>query len=809
MARRWAVFGPERPLRDAAATSRRGRKLLALVLLLVVAALVSAGVHSGARVVQAWRRVSWSRDSRRRSVAILPLANRSQRPDDAWLATALDELVAVTLGRSERLRVIDGDRVSAAVRGLDAGAVARLDADTLRALRRSLDADVVVSGAYSVADAADGQLDVELQAFDGAGAGEGVAVHERGTVGGLLGVAVRVGQQLRHQLGEAALDDEDARALLTLLPANVAAARAYAEGLSRWRAGQVAAARERFDVAVARDPQSAPAQLALARALAWLGYERGAHEAAARALALAESLPHVERLAAAAACAELDGDWTRAVELRAQLWAAAPDDIDAGLRLAEAQVDAARFADALATSVQLRRLPPGPRDDPRIDLLRGRAFIGLGVYDREAAASADAQRRFRARGDELGAARAAEQWATTLALRGDCSRAVPIADRAQLKLAQHADWADANDCASVAAECLARSEPAARLLERLRQNVALAEASQRPRAIAVALAAHARALAATGARAQAREQLERALALARDVEDRLGADEIEADLARLALDDGDLAAAQRWLEDAVAATRRDGDLAQLLAQLATLAEVRARGGDVAGARRALDERRALVERLALVRTPPLADGWLAALGGDLDAAERATIAANDAARFAGDDDTLARGRLQLAELLLERGNSAAGSLASKALEALQRRGDGSDEVSAGHELLARLALQQHELPTARREVDQAVTLLTAEPRFDVATKVERTRASVERAEGNWPAAERRLRALLAACRRAHDVALELELTLTLLDGERAATPQLGAIARREAHALHETAAQHGFMLIANKAAALE
>ncbi|HEX4459697.1 MAG TPA: tetratricopeptide repeat protein, partial [Polyangia bacterium] len=286
------------------ATRWRRRVSFALVVV-VAAALVAVTLRGG------WRALH--RRAGRRTVAILDLANRAPRADDAWLATALADIVTVTLGHSDRLRVLDGDRVAEAVRRLDPRALAQPDAETLAKLRRLLDADLVIGGGYTVAD--DGALALELHASDEARA---VVVRESGApsgVFGVFGVALAGAQQLRRQLGDADLDDQDARAVLAMMPANVDAARAYAEGVSRWRAGRVAEAREHFERAIASDPQYAAAQLALARAQAWLGYARRAREAATRALALSDGLPRVARLATAAYAAELDGEVARAVDL--------------------------------------------------------------------------------------------------------------------------------------------------------------------------------------------------------------------------------------------------------------------------------------------------------------------------------------------------------------------------------------------------------------------------------------------------------------------------------------------------------------
>ena len=62
------------------------------------------------------------------------------------------------------------------------------------------------------------------------------------------------------------------------------------------------------------------------------------------------------------------------------LWGFFSDNIEYGLRLAEAQTAAGRNEDALATIADLRRAPAPQNADPRIDLVESQAASALADF---------------------------------------------------------------------------------------------------------------------------------------------------------------------------------------------------------------------------------------------------------------------------------------------------------------------------------------------------------------------------------------------------------------------------------------------
>ena len=121
---------------------------------------------------------------------------------------------------------------------------------------------------------------------------------------------------------------------------------------------------------------------ALARALAELGYETAAAEAAKRAVALSGGLSRPERLANEALAYELANDWDHAIEIARALVVFFPDDVEHALRLASVLERAGKPKDARETldALRAKTLPEGVR--ARVDLADATNVWHLGEVDR-------------------------------------------------------------------------------------------------------------------------------------------------------------------------------------------------------------------------------------------------------------------------------------------------------------------------------------------------------------------------------------------------------------------------------------------
>ena len=147
------------------------------------------------------------------------------------------------------------------------------------------------------------RLDARLQ--DSRAGGTLAQVSETGTEAEVLTLVSRIGRRLRERLNVEALPPAATAAVRASQPANVDAARLYAEGLERLHQFDALAARDRLERAVAADPRFPLAHAALAMAWSTLGYDNRAKAAAGTAFELSSALSREDRLSVEGAYREM------------------------------------------------------------------------------------------------------------------------------------------------------------------------------------------------------------------------------------------------------------------------------------------------------------------------------------------------------------------------------------------------------------------------------------------------------------------------------------------------------------------------
>lgn len=344
----------------------------------------------------------------RRSVAVIGFRNLSGAPADAWLSTAIAEMLTTELAGDGQLRAVSADRAARALRDLNPAAGATApgldDAATLTAVRNALGVDYVVLGTFATAGAGAGagrtlRLDVRVQSAPALRAAATTAA-PGGTAGGddtagllagaasqgdeaqLFALVADAGRQLRERLGLKASTAESMTAARAAFPASLEATRLYAEGTARLRVLDAATARERLEQAAALEPKNPLIQMALASAWTALGYDARAAEAAQRAFAAAAPLGREERLTVEGRFYEATQQWPKAADVYRTLWGFFSDNIEYGLQLAAAQTSSGRGKEALETIDALRTLPSA-QTDPRLDIQEGQSAAALGDFKRE------------------------------------------------------------------------------------------------------------------------------------------------------------------------------------------------------------------------------------------------------------------------------------------------------------------------------------------------------------------------------------------------------------------------------------------
>jgi TolB-like protein len=102
----------------------------------------------------------------RRSIAVLGFRNLSGRPEEAWLSTALAEMLSTEMEAGEKLRLVSGEDVARTKLDLPLADADSLSRNTLARLHKDLDSDLIVLGSYTVLSEKSGtriRLDLHLQ----------------------------------------------------------------------------------------------------------------------------------------------------------------------------------------------------------------------------------------------------------------------------------------------------------------------------------------------------------------------------------------------------------------------------------------------------------------------------------------------------------------------------------------------------------------------------------------------------------------------------------------------------------------------
>src|SRR5580704_147989 len=311
----------------------------------------------------------------RRSIAVLGFRNLSGRSDEAWLSTALAEMLTTELEAGEKLRLVSGEDIARTKLDLPLADADSLSRNTLARLHEDLDSDLIVLGSYTAVGEKPGtriRLDLRLQ---DTAVGETIAdVAVVGSEADLLDMVSQAGSRLREKLGVEEVSPGESVSVRASLPSNRDAARLYSEGLARLRVLDALGARDLLQQAVAADPKFSLAHSALAEAWSRLGYDKEARQGSKQAYDLSANLSREDKLVVEGRYRYVDHEYEKAIEVYRALFALFPDNDDYGRQLATTQTRAGKGQDALATVELLRKLPPPASDDPRIEIAEAEAW---------------------------------------------------------------------------------------------------------------------------------------------------------------------------------------------------------------------------------------------------------------------------------------------------------------------------------------------------------------------------------------------------------------------------------------------------
>jgi eukaryotic-like serine/threonine-protein kinase len=747
----------------------------------------------------------------RRSVAVLPLRNLSGWADKQWVSTALPEMLTAELAAGGRLRTIPGENVTRASTDLKLTGMQTLARDTLELLRKYLGSDYVVLGSYlEQGGKPEAQIRIDLWLQDTQTGEIAATVSEKGRESDLDSLATRAGTDLRQKLGAGEMTPDEAALVRASLPANPEAERLYSEGLAKLRVADVMGARTLLESAVSVDSKFALGHSALADAWAAMGYDEKAQEESKKARDLATGLSREERLWIEGRDWELNRKWDKAVDIYRSLFEFFPDNIEYGLRLANAQKRARTVDEALATLAALRKLPAPDRDDPRIDLEQAEVFDVKGAYKEEQAAAEAAASRAQAIGGTLLQARALAREASAFEKQGkleDALRSAKESARISDAAGERAEVAAALSLTGIVCFDQGNFTEAVNAY-----NSALATQREigNVRGAAITLNDLANALGQQGDLSGSIKMLNEALMMFRQVGDKYSAAAVLGNIAARTIQQGDLKQGKKMLEEGLTASREIGDQERTSTVLYNLGEILRWQGDLNGARKMYQRAEDLSKQIgdqSGVAYALFSMGDVSTAEGDLPAAREKYNESMALRSKMGEKGNVAETQMALAVLLIEEGHAdEAENTLTQVREEFRKEGLGDDEILADT-LLARIFLSQGKIVDAERETSAANKLMAQSQDFSVGLRAAIGDARVEAAAGKPADAIRVLEQTTASTRKSGYLGYQLEAQLALGEVETASSKLApGLTVLKEVQAQAQLA---GFHLIARRASLAE
>ncbi len=787
----------------------RGRMVAVAVAAAVLAGLLMVAFSAGVRDWNGVRDETAANSGLRvrRSVAVLGFKNLSAKADEAWVSTALSEMLTTELAAGGQLRAIAGENIARMKINLSLADAGSYGVDTLKRIRDNLGADDVVLGSYLALANGRLRLDFTLQnALTGETITAGV---DQGALADLDGLVRRAGTALRRTLGVEPVSSADQISASAGVPTSLDAVRPFAEGLARLRLFDHLAARDLLEKAVGADPDNPLARVALATAWAALGYDDKARGEAQRAFELSKVLSRENQLAVEAQYRDITAEHETAVSIYQTLVNFVPDNLDYGLRLASAQLAAGQGKAALVTVDRLRQLPPPMSTDPRIDLAEANAAGSLSDYLRQRTAGENAA----AKGEVLGArilvAQAQVLVASALGHQGSANDAIRTYRKAL------AAFGDAGDQAGAASVQSALGYALLDLGEFDQANAMFSEAVTTlkrigaKRAVATALFS----LGSIGYRRDdllaARKYFQEALETYREINDRAGMASAYNGLGVVLMDQGDGVGAIAMYQQSLTLRRETGSKRGAATALHNIGMVTLDQADLPVARARAEEALAIRREIgdkAGISTSTRLLGRVLRFQGDLTAARKYYDEALALQVQLGQATQAAYTRSELAEALNDDGRAAeAEPLIREAIKA-HRAQEAFGEEGYCLRVLAETELLLSKLAEAQRSIGAANRLLAKSPNLARRLAGQVTQARIRAATGAVAEAKASLTSTMTKAAAATSLT-EIEFEARLSLGELELKEGQTATGRARLSELEAAAKAKGMGLYVDKAQA--
>jgi DNA-binding winged helix-turn-helix (wHTH) protein/tetratricopeptide (TPR) repeat protein len=745
----------------------------------------------------------------RRTLAILGFQNLSAKKKDAWLSTALSEMLSTELAAGEQLRIISGDDVARVKSELAWKERGSLEGRALEQFHTNLGANLLVLGSYTtIGDKNRGQIRLDLR-LQNADSGDMIAeLAETGAEGELFDLVSRAGYRLRQKLGMSELSPSETVVVRASMPATPQAAQAYSEGLASLRIFDAIHARDQFLRAITFDPHYPMSHSALADAWAVLGFDSNASEEARQAFQLSQNLSAEERLVVEGRYREGTREWPKAVAVYKTLAKMFPDNLDYGLRLASAQTASANAQAALATLDTLRLLPPPQSRDPRIGLESSKAWHSLGDFKQMEASLEYAVRNAQASGSRLLLASARSQQCFTWRFLGEQQKAIDACQDAQRIYLAAGDRGGQAETLRLLGDAVSESDvPAA--MKFYEQSLAIQKEIGHLWGQATVLNQLAILYSNSGDHSAAMDSFEQALAICRLLDNRVSGTGMMINIGGELASQGKLKQAHSMFQKTFDAARELGnkDIQGLVAN--NIAMLDQLGGELDAAQLVFQRARGLLEAVedkALLTVSINGMGEVAMCKGDFEGAQKLYQEAFEIRRSARQKIPAAESRLNLAALAFERGDSSSQveDVVRKVIGIFNAEKAINDEAAATT-VLARILLAQGRSKEALAAAEEAISISAkADLNFRLAAALTAVPSRVAAGRSSAAEAVANLERILVEARKFGYFEIELEAMLALGELEL----ESGALShgRKQLQVVQRRASQHGFIVLARKAA---
>ena len=788
------------------APQTRRRSLRWIFIVAAVAALILVALGGYLFHRNKHRESVSSKVNRRPTIAVLGFKNLSGKPEDAWLSTALSEMLTTELSQGGQLRTIPGESVAKMKLSLSLPDADSFSRETLKRIRQNLGSDDVVLGSYL--PLGNGQLRLDLRLQDAVAGETLIAVSEKGEQSEIDEVVSKAGAELRSKLGVSGLSDGQSAIVKASLPANPEAARLYSEGLQRLRVFDALSAIDYLKKAAALDPEYAPTYSALAQAWSTLGYESKAKELAQQALGLSARFSREDRFLVEGRAHELSAQTAEATESYRALWSFFPDNIDYGLLLIRSQISGGQAADAKKTLAELRKLIVSEADAARIDLAEADITESLGEFRQQQLLAERAAKRGQAIGANLLVAQALQMEANAWERMGQPQKALELSHQARELFVAAGDKRGAATTLLNIGDVLYDEGNFLGAEKQFEAALNVFQEIGAKQSIRSSLERIGNVYYSEGKLREAEQYYERGLRFDLEINYPWGLASDYGNMAN-ALDGlGDLQGALKMQQQSLSAFNQIGDRRGAATTLSNLGNLFVEMGKLDEAKPYFDQALTLDRETGFRHGEPypitgLADVLLAQ--GDLPASRKQYEQALALCKEMNDEDFIAEVEVALATIdLLEKHYSDGAALAQKAaaqFESSKSTGNGAWAQA----ILARNLLGARTLAEAQKAADKAMSLSGQAPgptsRFEAVLADARVMAKL----GKWAEARRELESMLATARKFGYRSYEYQARLALgeIDLWSGAKDAAGRLA-----ALENDARAQGLLLVANQAHAL-